>query len=140
MGLKLWVKFNRHRPSFDPTAAKSFHLTPKIYYDCWYRGEIKIKNCSTWNHAEGCMYLLPPLNWDIPVLIAGENSVGNSHYEQLAQLWIVACQDRWLKSYIKTFKQRNSWEMKWKSSPHDEKSSYQWCGCWLNHFSHLVQG
>ena len=86
VGLRLWVNVNRHHPSFNPMAAESFCLTPTIYYDYWYRGEIKIENCSTWNHVEGCVYFLAPLKWVVLIFIAGENSVGNNNYEQLAQL------------------------------------------------------
>ena len=32
------------------------------------------------------VYLLPPLKWVVPVLIAGENSVSNNNYEQLVEL------------------------------------------------------
>ena len=63
----------------------TFSLTQTIYYDCWYRGKIKIKDCSTWIHAKGYVYLFAIL-MSCPVLIARENYFGSNNYEHFAQL------------------------------------------------------
>ena len=64
----------------------TFSLTPIVYYVHWYSGKIKIENCSTWIHAEGCVYLFPMLMSCSSFNFHREDDVGNNNYEQIAQL------------------------------------------------------
>ena len=39
----------------------NFSLSRIIYYNRWYRGKLKIENCSTWIHVEGWVYMFSML-------------------------------------------------------------------------------